>query len=243
MEQIMLKVVRVQMQTSIQKTSKFFQGHEGFSLIEILVALILAALVFVALPTGDDAQKHRDLQSAVSDIERSIRFASNESILRNTVVRLRISMDKDPIEYNVEYGPPGNMPLPDMTSENAKSLAEEKADQDKIASLNKQFTKVVEFEEIKHEISPNVAIIGLATSFQKKIITDNDASIYFYPTGEKDAALLFFSTDEEIAYLDVQPFLSEIRSVFETLKTESVAKKEDILQTRMDEVYKDWISH
>jgi hypothetical protein len=130
-----------------------------------------------------------------------------------------------------------------MTSENAKSLAEEKADQDKIASLNKQFTKVVEFEEIKHEISPNVAIIGLATSFQKKIITGNDASIYFYPTGEKDAALLFFSTDEEIAYLDVQPFLSEIRSVFETLKTESVAKKEDILQTRMDEVYKDWISH
>jgi hypothetical protein len=45
-----------------------------------------------------------------------------------------------------------------------------------------------------------------------------------------------------MAYLEVQPFLSETRSVFETLKTESVAKKEDILQTRMDEVYKDWIT-
>jgi hypothetical protein len=121
-------------------------------------------------------------------------------------------------------------------------IEEEKADQEKISSLNKQFTKVEEFEEIKHKISETVSVIGLATSFQRKILTDNDASIYFYPTGEKDSALLFLSTEEEIAYLDVQPFLSETRSVFETLKTESVAKKEDILQTRMDEVYKEWIS-
>lgn len=238
----MPKVVKVQMQTSTPKIYNLSRGQRGFSLIEILVALILASLVFLAVPSGDDTQNHRDLQSAVSDFERSIRFASNESILRNTVVRLRISMDKVPVEYNVEYGPPGNMPLPDMPEKSGQSLEEEKADQEKISNLNKQFTKVEEFEEIKHKISETVSVIGLATSFQKKILTDNDASIYFYPTGEKDSALLFLSTEEEIAYLDVQPFLSETRSVFETLKTESVAKKEDILQTRMDEVYKEWIS-
>jgi prepilin-type N-terminal cleavage/methylation domain-containing protein len=239
----MPKVVKVLMQTSTQKISNTLKGHGGFSLIEILVALILAALVFLAVPTGDDTQKHRDLQSAVSDLERSIRFASNESILRNTVVRLRISMDKQPVEYNVEYGPAGNMALPDMPEKTSKSLEEEKAEQDKIASLNKQFAKVEEFNEIKHEFSSDVSVIGLATSFQKKLLDDKDASIYFYPTGEKDAALVFLSTEEELAYMEVQPFLSETRIVFEPISTESVAKKEDILQTRMDEVYKDWISH
>jgi len=238
----MPRVVKELMQISTQKTFNKLTGQSGFSLIEILVALILASLVFLAVPSGDDAQKHRDLQSAVSDLERSIRFASNESILRNTVVRLRISLDKQPIEYNVEYGPPGNMPLPDMPEKTSKSLAEEKAEETKIANLNKQFTKVEEFEEIKHELSEYVSVNGLASSFQKKILNENDASIYFYPTGEKDAAIIFLSTDEEMAYLEVQPFLSETRSVFETLKTESVAKKEDILQTRMDEVYKDWIT-
>ena len=231
------------MLTLTQKISNILKQQQGFSLIEILVALILASLVFLAVPTGDDTQKHRDLQSAVSDMERSIRFASNEAVLRNTVVRLRISMDKEPVEYNVEYGPPGNLPLPDMPEKTNNSLAEDKAEQTKIANLNKQFTKVEEFEDIRHEFSQDVSVIGIATSFQKKILIENDGSIYFYPSGEKDAALIFLSTEEEMAYLEVQPFLSETRSVFETLKTESVAKKEDILQTRMDEVYKEWISH
>ena len=101
--------------------------------------------------------------------------------------------------------------------------------------------KLTEFEEIRHELSQDVQILGVATSYQKKIITDKEASIYFYSTGEKDAALIFFATDDEVAYIEVQPFLSETRTVFETLNPESVAKKEDILQTKMDEVYKEWI--
>lgn len=229
------------------KTSNFIKAvnnARGFSLIEILVALLLASLVLLAFPTSDHTEKHRNLQTAVADIERAVGFASNESVLRNTVVRLRISFDKTPIEYNVEYGPPGNMPLPDMPAPTgAKSLEQEKADADKIANLNKQFTKVEEFEAIRHEIPENVSISGIASTFQKKIITDGEASIYFYSTGEKDGALIFFNTDEETAYLEIQPFLSETRSVFTPLNTESVAKVEDILQTKMDEVFKEWITN
>jgi len=234
--------VKALMPTSIPKTSNFLADQRGFSLIEILVALTLAALVLLAVPTSDTTATHRNLQTAVADIERAMRFASNESVLRNTVVRLRISIDKEPIEYNVEYGPPGNMPLPDMPEKTSKSLDEEKAEQDKIAKLNQQFTKVEEFEEIKHEIPGDVQILGMATSFQKKVISQGDASLYFYPTGEKDAAIVFFATEEEMAWLEIQPFLSESRSVFEPIKTESVAKLEDILQTRMDEVYKEWVT-
>ena len=231
------------MPTSTQKISNSRLGQDGFSLIEILVALVLASLVFLSFPSGEGTQNHRDLQTAVSNIERAMRFASNESVLRNTVVRLRLSLDKTPLEYNVEYGPPGNMPLPDMPVKPTESLEDEKSDKEKQANLSKQFAKVEEFEEIRHELSEDVQILGIATSYQKKILTNNEASLYFYPTGEKDAALIFFATDDELAYLEVQPFLSETRSVFEPLKTESVAKKEDILQTRMDEVYKEWISH
>jgi prepilin-type N-terminal cleavage/methylation domain-containing protein len=227
------------MPISVQKIN----NQRGFSLIEILVALLLTSLIVISFPSSDTTEKHRNLKSAVADIDRAIGFASNESVLRNTVVRLRISFDKAPIEYNVEYGPPGNMPLPDMPANNHKSLSEEKADAAKISNLDKQFTKVVEFEEIRHELSEDVQILGVATSFQKKIITDKEASIYFYSTGEKDAALIFFATDDEVAYIEVQPFLSETRTVFEILNPESIAKKQDILQTKMDEVYKEWISH
>ncbi len=231
------------MPTSPQKISKLFNNHRGFSLIEILVALVLAAMVFLAVPSGDSAQKHRELRTAVDDINRATRFAGNEAVLRNTVVRLRISLDKSPIEYTVEFGPAGNLPLPDMAANATKtnlSLSEAKEEKDRGANLDKQFNKVDEFEEIKHDIHPDVTVIGIASSSQKKLMTSGEANIYFYPTGEKDAALIFFSTIEEFAYLEIEPFLADATEVFQPLKG-SVAKLEDILQTKMDEVFKAWI--
>lgn len=230
------------MPTSAQKTFKILSNQRGFSLIEILVALVLAALIFLAVPSSEHVQRHRDLQTAVDDLDRSVRFAGNEAVLRNTVVRLRISLDKSPIEYTVEYGPAGNLPLPEMTEKPSMSLEEEKKETEKRAALDRQFTKVEEFEDIKHEISPDVTVLGLASTSQKKLMKEGEATLYFYPTGEKDGGLIIFSTVEEIAYLEIAPFLSETNSVFEPLKTNSVAKLEDILQTRMEEVYKEWLN-
>lgn len=226
------------MLTSVQSIFNLSYKQRGFSLIEVLVALILVSMMFLAIPSGDGTQKHRDLQSAVDDIDRSIRFASNESVLRNTVVRLSIAMDKLPVQYNVEYGPPGNMPLPDMQERTAPSLEDIKADKEKLSKLDQAFTKVEEFAEILHEISDDVSILGVGSTSMKKLFLEDTAYIYFYPTGEKDGAIIFFSTDQELAYLEVQPFLSETNTTFEVV---DVAKGEDFLQTRVNEVYREWI--
>lgn len=239
----MLKVAKTPMLTSVQKTSKkILTSDRGFALIEILVALVLAALIFLAIPSSDNTQKHRNLKTAVDDIDRAIRFATNEAVLRNSVVRLRISLEKEPAEYTVEYGPAGNLPLPEMLEKQNLSLEETKNEEEKRTALDKQFTKVEEFEEIKHSISDFVTVLGVATTSQKGFLQEGDVNIYFYPTGEKDGALILFSTDDEIAYLEIAPFLSETNNVFEPLPTSSVAKQEDIIQTRMDEVYKQWLS-
>lgn len=240
----MLKMAKAPMLTSVQKTSKnlITNNDQGFSLIEILVSLVLAALIFLAIPSSDNTQKHRNLKTALDDIDRSIRFAGNEAVLRNTVTRLRISLDKEPAEYTVEYGPAGNLPLPEMSDKLNRSLEEEKVEEEKRTALDKQFTKVEEFEDIKHAISDYVTILGLATTSQKGLLTEGEVNIYFYPTGEKDGALILFSTTDEIAYIELAPFLSETNTFFEPLSTSSVAKQQDILQTRMDEVYKQWLA-
>ena len=233
------------MLTSAPKTSNSqpsLLGHQGFSLIEIMVAMLLAAIIFIAIPTGDTAAKHRALQAAVDDLDRTARFAANEAVLRNTVVRLRILLDKSPVEYTVEYGPPGNIPLPDMPEKTSSSLAEEKEQREKTASFDRQFTKVEEFEDMKSELDPDVTILGVGSSVQKGLITKDAVNVYFYPTGEKDGALIFFATTEEIAFLEIAPFLLETRANYEPIRTSGVAKIEDILQTRMDEVYKEWVN-
>jgi prepilin-type N-terminal cleavage/methylation domain-containing protein len=229
------------MPISAQKTFKLVQSDQGFSLIEILVALVLAALIFLVVPSSDNVQKHRNLQTALDDLDRSVRFAGNEAVLRNSVVRLKISLDKKPTEYTVEFGPTGNFPLPDLNEKSSMSLQEEKIEKEKKANLNKQFNKVDEFEDIKHKFSDNVEVLGMATTTTKNLIKEGDAHLYFYPTGEKDGGIIILSTDEEMAYIEIAPFLSETNIVFKPLNTSSVAKLEDILQTRMDEVYKEWL--
>ncbi len=231
------------MPTSIVKTSrKILNNHHGFSLIEIMVALLLAAIIFVAVPTGDSSSKHRALQNAIDDFDRSVRFASNESVLRNRIVRLRIDLEKDPIEYIVEYGPGENLVLPDMTDVKVDdlSLEEQKVALDNAKKLDGQFTKVEEFEDIRREINQDVTFIGLASTIQKNIMNEGQAVLYFYPTGERDGALIFLGTNEEMAWLEIEAFQNETTQAFYTFPTESVAKTSDLQQTKMDEIVKEW---
>lgn len=231
------------MPISIVKTSKkILNNHHGFSLIEIMVALLLAAIIFVAVPTGDSSNKHRALQNTIDDFDRSVRFASNESVLRNRLVRLRIDLEQDPIQYIVEYGPGENLVLPDTTEEKMDnlSLEEEKAALEENKKLDGQFTKVEEFEDIRREISQEVSFIGMASTIQKKIMNEGQAVLYFYPTGERDGALIFLGTSEEMGWLEVEPFQNETRQSYYVFPAESVAKTSDLQQTKMDEIVKEW---
>jgi prepilin-type N-terminal cleavage/methylation domain-containing protein len=221
------------------QSNSSLKNQKGFTLVEVLVALLLVALILLAWPTGDN-DAHRELVATVESVDKSLAFAANEAILRNTVVRLRLSLEKTPIEYTVEYGPAGNLPLPDMPQVTVKSLAQEKEEKEKLSLLDKQFTKVAEFEDVKVELSDEVTVLGVGTNSQKKLVTGGEASIYFFPTGEKDAGIIFFATTQEMAWLEVQPFLSDTRKTYYVIDSKRVAKLEDILQTKMDEVYKEW---
>ena len=99
---------------------------------------------------------------------------------------------------------------------------------------------VEEFEDIKREIHPDVSVRGLANTSQGNLVTEGEANIYFYPTGEKDGAIVFFNTTEEFAFIEVQAFMADTNVTYEVFKTDRVAKLDDIVQTRVDEVYKEW---
>lgn len=229
------------MLTSTQTTfNKKLWATQGFSLIEILVALTLAALMFLAVPSGDSAQLHRNLKTAVDNIDRAVRFAQNEAILRNSIVRLKLNLESQPVNYIVEYGPSGNVPIPEMPDMSKMSVAERKVWTDQEKKFSSQFTPVEEFEDIKYELHEEVMVLGVGIGDQKGLIQEGEASIYFYPTGEKDAALFFFATVEEFAYLEVSPFLNKTKNYFEALNSESVSRIEDILQTRMTTIYREW---
>lgn len=227
-----------------KKLFKLIKKSDGFSLIEILISLFLIALIFFAIPSSFTNSETQILGTTVDDFERAIRFSSQEAILRNSIVRLKIDLDKTPQEYSVEYGPKDAFVLPEFTDTTSQSLADEEVNKKKNTDLDSKFAKVPEFEDTSRPLDETVRIFGIATSYRNSLLKSSIASIYFYPSGERDSALIIMGTSIEIAALDIEPYSDKINSIFKSIDlTASNQDPEDVKLKLTETIYKDWLSH
>ena len=178
-------------------------------MVEILVALFLMVLIVSMFFVGPNwSSPRQNLESALDNVERAIRFASDESTVRNRVVRLTFQLNEEPHQFSVEYGPDQDFVLPKRLFEmgERRTLKEVEEDARVLEDLSRQFSKVEEFEDEAVQFSEQVQVIAVASTLGDNFLTEGDISLYFYPTGEKDAALIALSTETEMATLEVEAF-------------------------------------
>jgi prepilin-type N-terminal cleavage/methylation domain-containing protein len=217
-------------------------AEKGFTLIEILVALLLVTIV-LGLVTSNPFSSRKNLDEALNYLERAVRFSSDESTLRNAMVRIHFKMEKDPQSYSVEYGPSGGFilsipkSLKDLSSRDAQK---EKKKQNKV---NSAFTKVKEFKDSDKSLPDYVRILGVATSLQETLVTESEANIYIYPTGEKDNAIIILGTEDEVVAMTMEPFTQEFKRKYVTLDEDSGEELEDQQQAVAKELYEEWLKN
>jgi prepilin-type N-terminal cleavage/methylation domain-containing protein len=222
---------------------KLLKSNQGFTVIEILIALFLIVTVF-AIAGGQVFSTSKDLDKDTTDIERAIHFMSDEAALRNAVVRLHFLLGKAPQEYAVEYGPSDSFILPPEPEFNAATLSkeeEEKAEK-KTKEVNLKFNKVQEYQDSNAEISDDVKILGIGSVSSQKLKTTGDMSIYAFPTGEKDGALILVANDEAVVSLEVDPFTNKVEK--KTYKIDMVGKNReiaDIWAEKAKEIFETWL--
>ncbi len=214
--------------------------QQGFSILEILIALFLITMVFLAIPSKDPEQLHNKLEEAVDSIDRAVRFASNEAILRNAIVRLKMDLSKEPIEYAVEFGPNDNLTLPEIKDTSRMSLREKEKQDEVFNKIDSQFNKVEEFSDITLAFPDNITIIGAATSYQAQLLKQTQIYVYFYPTGERDSAIIFFSSYLEMATLEILPFQDKTKARYYTYSQSELANLEDSSENKMNELFLLW---
>jgi prepilin-type N-terminal cleavage/methylation domain-containing protein len=225
--------------------SKSLKNNQGFTLIEILVALVLIAFVLGISVSGSFSSRN-DLDKDVNSIERAIRFMSDEAALKNAVIRLHLMLDKDPQEYAVEYGPSDSFILPPRPEFETKveSKEEEEKRKKEQKNLNMKFSKVSEFQDQNTELSSDIKIIGVATPHSEKLQTSGEVSLYAFPTGEKDEALVIISSDEDIISIKVNPFSAKIDRESQPLGkgtgNESVKDLGELQRKRAQEIFEKW---
>ncbi|MBL7666179.1 MAG: prepilin-type N-terminal cleavage/methylation domain-containing protein [Bacteriovoracaceae bacterium] len=216
------------------------RNQNGFSLFEILVALFLVTLIFISIPSSNQTNR-KNLELALDDIDRAIRFAGNEAILRNSLVRLTIDMNEAPIVYSVEAANDSKVLQLEENEKTVTSLKEDESQQKKIAQLDSQFQAVPEFEKMKRELSEFVSVIGSYTGNKDRLIQEGKLSLYFYPSGERDSALIFFSSDTELATLEILPYQNKTTVKMVAYDMNSPLGMEQQQKAIMQEMYSEWL--
>lgn len=219
------------------RTKQIMLNQKGFSIIEILIALVLISLTFtmVDFGGGDDRKK---LEAAIEDISRAVGFAKNEAILKNKISRLKFDLSKTPVTYTVEISDNSDLLLPEYSDEN-NDLSEEQIDK-KNEKIEKGFIPVTEFEENTRAIEEDILITGIATSLTKDLKTDGNAAIYFYPTGFNDEAFISFASYEEIITLEVESVRERYNQEFYPLGEFQDDQYENLLSTKTAEIFEKW---
>lgn len=210
--------------------------------MEIMVALMLVALLFVSLPDSNFNSDREKLQQTIDLLRRAIRYSNNESVLRNNLVRMRFKLDTEPMKFKLEYATQKELVLPNFETDGSVSQEEERQNQEK--SFNKKFSSIPEFEETVGEFNEDIAVVGIGTSLFKGLYTDKDSSIYFYPSGERDAALIILYSGQEFATLSIEPYSEKMKEHFEisNITNElSEDEQEQALQKRAKELYEQWL--
>ena len=98
-----------------------------------------------------------------------------------------------------------------------------------------------EFQESNSEISENVKILGIGSSHSEKLKTTGDVSIYAFPTGEKDDAIILLASDEAVISLEINAFNQKIEK--KTHKLEIIGNREigDLQIEKAKEIFDSWI--
>ena len=197
----------------------------------------------MTMAVSDSFNTGADLDEETNNLERAVRFMSDEAALRNSVVRLHFMLDKAPQEYAIEYGPSDSFILPPVNEFETKTVSKE--EEEKAAKLTKEinlkFNKIQEFQESNTEVSENVKILGIGNASSEKFISTGDVSIYSFPTGEKDEALILLANEDKVISLKVSPFNSKVERKSHQIERVGSREINDLLEEKAKEIFETWL--
>ncbi|EQC46032.1 Tfp pilus assembly protein FimT/FimU [Bacteriovorax sp. Seq25_V] len=217
------------------------KGHEqsGFTLLEILVALALVTIVLMMV-AGTSFSSRQNLDEMLNKVERIVRFASDEASLKNQFIRLSVELDTEEQKIKLEYADDANLVL-EAPKENPDDEIRDDDKKEKKKEEDKSFSTVSDFDSDEFSLPVGVKFVAIGTSLSKNLIKNSTAPIYFYPTGEKDSAIIIFATDTEIATVEIKSFGQVIdRNYYKLDETNFDIVNEKTLELA-DGLYKEWL--
>lgn len=202
---------------------------------------MLVAAVMIMVPFSNEDRDRQMLEDTVNLLNRTVRFSVNESILRNVLVRIKFNLESDPVEYTVEYGDGPEVILPGAVDESKLSFSEREALAESQKKFDGKFTPITEFTDGPQTLPEGVEIFAIGTSYNPQLMSLGEASIYFYPTGEKDSSLIIMNNEIAMGTLSISPFEDTTTHEFIRFTDEEIDRFDETIETKAKEEFDEWL--
>ena len=197
--------------------------QHGFTLIELAVVMLVAAVVTTVVAVGVGNIRGASVQAESGKLAVAIRYLYNLSVLNGKVYRLVLDMDSGTYwgEEQESRDPCKAFQLPgegeEMTAD-AKPVDEKaakKAEEDPEAPPKKSGFGAAKTRLLKkRKLDKGIIFSGVMTSHQGELATAGQAHIHFFPNGTAERAMVYVRVaddEEDIMTVEVLPLQGSAR--------------------------------
>lgn len=201
--------------------------RQGFTLIEMMIVVIVVAIAATGLSYGLGALERTQLRSACMRLTAGARYAYNRSIARGTTVRLVFDLQQDTMSFEEAHG---RITLARATDPRREEIAEESDGGDvsavdpwsaaraRLADTLRPSFGASPFQPIEgrryeaRRLGEGITIERLITPHEPEPRTEGRGSLYFFPGGQTEHAVVWLSDGgDRVFSVEIHPLTGRTR--------------------------------
>ncbi len=196
----------------------------GFTLIEVMLVVVIIAVVVTGASFGLNAITRTRLRSSAYKVMSAARFAYNRSLTQGTTTRLRFDFEKNTMAVEETDTPVTLATDEQLESEEGQAvdpwdLARARLEtpltpiepRSPFQPISNASGKVLERYRAK-PVGDGVSILALITPHETDSRTDGEGSVYFFPGGVTEHAVIQLSDSSETVYsVEIHPLTGNAR--------------------------------
>jgi len=198
--------------------------NRGFTLIEVILVVAIIAVIVTGASFGLGAVTRTRLRSASFKVMSAARYAYSRAITQGTTTRLRFDFEKDTMAVE-ETDMPVTLATQDQLQSDAgdavdpwdlaRSRLEKPLDIPQPTSpfhpITNEQGKVIE-QYTPHPVGDGISIEALIAPHEAHKRTEGEGSVYFFPGGFAEHAVVQFSDSSDTIYsVEIHPLTGNAR--------------------------------
>jgi len=200
------------------------RANRGFTLIEVILVVAIIAVVVTGATFGLGAISRTRLRSSAFRVMSAARFAYSRSLTQGTTTRLRFDLEKNTMAIEETYTPVTLATNEQLESDEGQAVDPWDLARTRLQEPLNPVTPTSPFQPISNKsgkvlerysakpVGDDISVHALITPHESDTRTDGEGSVYFFPGGVTEHAVIQLSDSSDTVYsVEIHPLTGNAR--------------------------------